>query len=97
MLAYVPLPKVLDRASLMSDAILGSCVLSRLRKWRNWQTRKPQELVPHKGVGVQIPPSAPNFLLALVVMKKGGDDRRPLRSTYTPNVPFFKLTQRTSH
>ena len=29
------------------------------RKWRNWQTRKPQELVPHKGVGVRIPPSAP--------------------------------------
>ena len=32
---------------------------SRVRKWRNWQTRKPQELVPHKGVGVRIPPSAP--------------------------------------
>ena len=48
-----------DPASLIADAILGSSFLSRLRKWRNWQTRKPQELVPHKGVGVRIPPSAP--------------------------------------
>ena len=29
------------------------------RKWRNWQTRKPQELVGLRPVGVQVPPSAP--------------------------------------
>ena len=36
-------------------------VIASLRKWRNWQTRKPQELVTHKVVGVQIPPSAPSI------------------------------------
>ena len=41
---------------------------------------KSQKLVPHKGVGVQIPPSAPNFLAILAVTTKGGDDRRPFRS-----------------
>jgi len=40
---------------------------------------KTQELVPHRGVGVQIPPSAPNFLVILAVTKKGGDNRRSLR------------------
>ena len=31
-----------------------------VRKWRNWQTRKPQELIAdYKAVWVQVPPSAP--------------------------------------
>ncbi len=46
---------------LIRRCILEGRFLAHLRKWRNWQTRKPQELVPHKGVGVRIPPSAPTF------------------------------------
>ncbi len=49
-----------NEASRHNRLVYSLVVLSpKLRKWRNWQTRKPQELVPHKGVGVRIPPSAP--------------------------------------
>ena len=34
----------------------------RMRKWRNWQTRKIQVLVPVQGVEVQVLSSAPTFL-----------------------------------
>ena len=47
------------------------------------------EACARKGVGVQIPPSAPNFLAILAVMKKGGDDRRPLRPICSTIVPRF--------
>jgi hypothetical protein len=35
-------------------------VASRVRKWWNWQTHHLEGVAP-KGVGVQIPPSAPDF------------------------------------
>jgi hypothetical protein len=37
--------------------------LKFLRKWWNWQTHHLEVVAP-KGVGVQIPPSAPEFVLA---------------------------------
>ena len=35
--------------------------VTSLRKWRNWQTHK-LEVLALKGVGVQVPPSAPKSL-----------------------------------
>ena len=38
----------------------GGAVPPQLRKWRNWQTRRPQEPVGPSPMGVQVPPSAPS-------------------------------------
>ena len=43
-----------------SDGFLLYSICCTLRKWRNWQTHK-LEVLALKGVGVQVPPSAPNF------------------------------------
>src|SRR6202023_2137859 len=44
-----------------SDADLAKILSAwQLRKWWNWQTHHLEGVAP-KGVGVQIPPSAPNF------------------------------------
>jgi hypothetical protein len=40
------------------------CATSELRKWWNWQTHHLEGVAP-KGVGVQIPPSAPSILKGL--------------------------------
>src|SRR5579864_6222464 len=39
------------------------CRFTPVRKWWNWQTHHLEGVAP-KGVGVQIPPSAPQVLLA---------------------------------
>ncbi|SVA20637.1 uncharacterized protein METZ01_LOCUS73491, partial [marine metagenome] len=59
------------------------------RKWRNWQTRKPQKLVLARAWGFKSPLPHHIFLAILAVMKKGGDDRRPLRPICSTIVPRF--------
>src|SRR5271165_3055732 len=42
------------------------CCFTSVRKWWNWQTHHLEGVAP-KGVGVQIPPSAPSFQISLRV------------------------------
>src|SRR3977135_3923549 len=41
-----------------------------MRKWWNWQTHHLEGVAP-QGVGVQIPPSAPLFLIIVVLLQSG--------------------------
>ncbi len=53
--------KSLVQSEWPSDADLGKLLITwrySLRKWWNWQTHHLEGVAP-KGVGVQIPPSAP--------------------------------------
>ena len=51
--------------------ILKSCTKvlpDSSRKWRNWQTRRPQEPVRLSLMGVQVPPSAPTLTTTLALV-----------------------------
>ena len=58
---FVPTRRPLVSTPLSSVycAFGRSAVFPPLRKWRNWQTRRPQEPVRLSLMGVQVPPSAP--------------------------------------
>src|ERR1700722_13830418 len=56
-----------SNASGIPSAIIGNalwCCCTSVRKWWNWQTHHLEGVAP-KGVGVQIPPSAPILLFSI--------------------------------
>ena len=67
--------KYLIRCEIVSERtgfLFSSKLLILRRKWWNWQTHHLEGVAP-KGVGVQIPPSAPifQFAFSLVILTSG--------------------------
>jgi hypothetical protein len=61
--------------------------LQNMRKWWNWQTHHLEGVAP-KGMGVQVPPSAPNSLnppVSCCVCPPVA----PSSAIYGPQAPFF--------
>jgi hypothetical protein len=59
-----------------------------VRKWWNWQTHHLEGVAP-KGVGVQIPPSAPTFQS----LRGGPTVRYSLLNALLPSLPLGLIKQ----
>jgi hypothetical protein len=65
---------------------MATSKLANVRKWWNWQTHHLEGVAP-KGVGVQIPPSAPNIPINLRRTNRSDPLRRVLRNTWQGREP----------